>query len=78
MVRDHSSTESPNAGWPMSAAAGALGVQLEKIGYYKLGKMNNTLSFHMIDAMLILMYLVTAIWVLLCLAFEGVRFVLTS
>ncbi|NQT74599.1 MAG: cobalamin biosynthesis protein [Chloroflexi bacterium] len=78
MVSDHSKTESPNAGWPMSAAAGALGVQLEKIGHYKLGEKNSELSFHKIDAMLMLMYLVTAIWILLCLAIEGVRFALTS
>ncbi len=78
MVRDHSKTESPNAGWPMSAAAGALGVQLEKSGHYKLGEANSELSFHKIDAMLMLMYLVTAIWILLCLAIEGVRFALTS
>ncbi len=31
MVSDHARTASPNAGWPMSAAAGALGVQLEKV-----------------------------------------------
>jgi adenosylcobinamide-phosphate synthase len=30
-------TESPNAGWPMSAMAGALGVTLEKVGHYRLG-----------------------------------------
>ena len=36
MFSDYSATTSPNAGWPMSAAAGALGVTLEKIGYYKL------------------------------------------
>lgn len=30
-------TESPNAGWPMSAMAGALGVSLEKVGHYRLG-----------------------------------------
>jgi adenosylcobinamide-phosphate synthase len=30
-------TASPNAGWPMSAAAGALGVRLEKVGHYALG-----------------------------------------
>ena len=30
-------TESPNAGHPMSAMAGALGVELEKFGYYRLG-----------------------------------------
>ncbi len=35
--RDAHKTASPNAGHPMAAAAGALGVQLEKIGYYKLG-----------------------------------------
>ncbi len=78
MIRDHSKTASPNAGWPMSAAAGALGVQLEKIGHYKLGEANNELSFNKIDTMVVLMYLVTAIWVLLCLAIEGVRFALTS
>ena len=35
---DHARTESPNAGWPMSAAAGALRVRLEKVGYYRLGE----------------------------------------
>ncbi len=35
--RDRSNTPSPNSGQPMAAVAGALGVQLEKIGYYKLG-----------------------------------------
>ncbi len=35
--RDHHKTASPNAGWPMSAMAGALGVQLEKVGHYRLG-----------------------------------------
>jgi adenosylcobinamide-phosphate synthase len=36
MLAQHNRTASPNAGWPMSAAAGALGVTLEKINYYKL------------------------------------------
>ncbi|WP_422923392.1 adenosylcobinamide-phosphate synthase CbiB [Singulisphaera sp. PoT] len=35
--RDASKTASPNAGRPMSAAAGALGVELEKVGAYHLG-----------------------------------------
>lgn len=37
MRRHHGRTASPNAGWPMSAAAGALDVRLEKLGYYALG-----------------------------------------
>jgi adenosylcobinamide-phosphate synthase len=36
--RDSSQTASPNAGIPMSAMAGALGVDLEKIDHYALGK----------------------------------------
>jgi adenosylcobinamide-phosphate synthase len=35
--RDAGKTASPNAGHPMSAAAGALGVELEKVGHYCLG-----------------------------------------
>jgi adenosylcobinamide-phosphate synthase len=38
MWRDSSQTASPNAGIPMSAMAGALGVDLEKIDHYALGK----------------------------------------
>ncbi len=37
-LRDHAVTSSPNAGWPMSAMAGALGVRLEKVGHYVLGR----------------------------------------
>ncbi|MHB1557031.1 MAG: adenosylcobinamide-phosphate synthase CbiB [Isosphaeraceae bacterium] len=36
--RDARRTSSPNAGHPMSMAAGALGVELEKVGYYRLGR----------------------------------------
>jgi adenosylcobinamide-phosphate synthase len=35
--RDARLTASPNAGHPMSAMAGALGVELEKVGHYRLG-----------------------------------------
>ncbi len=37
MLRDQRSTESPNAGWTMSAMAGLLGRRLEKPGHYDLG-----------------------------------------
>jgi len=36
--RDARLTESPNAGYPMSAIAGALEIELEKTGVYSLGK----------------------------------------
>jgi len=38
MRRDHTRTESPNAGYPMSAMAGALDVRLEKVGHYRLNE----------------------------------------
>jgi len=36
-ARDRRLTESPNAGHPMATMAGALGVELEKAGHYRLG-----------------------------------------
>jgi adenosylcobinamide-phosphate synthase len=36
--RDHTRTSSPNAGYPMSAMAGALNVRLEKVGHYRLNE----------------------------------------
>ncbi len=35
--QQHRRTASPNAGWTMAAMAGALGVELEKVGHYRLG-----------------------------------------
>ncbi len=35
-LKYHSATPSPNSGWPMSACAGALGIRLEKPGFYVL------------------------------------------
>jgi adenosylcobinamide-phosphate synthase len=37
MLRDGQRTESPNAGRPMAAMAGLLGIELAKEGHYRLG-----------------------------------------
>ena len=37
MIRDGKKTESPNAGYPMAALAGALETKFEKINHYQLG-----------------------------------------
>ncbi|MBL7001978.1 MAG: cobalamin biosynthesis protein [Nitrosopumilus sp.] len=37
MIRDGKKTESPNAGYPMAALAGALETKFEKLDHYKLG-----------------------------------------
>ncbi|WP_428325879.1 cobalamin biosynthesis protein [Nitrosopumilus sp.] len=44
MIRDGKKTESPNAGYPMAALAGALGTKFEKVNHYKLGSGEITLT----------------------------------
>ncbi len=62
MLRDRGKTESPNAGWTMSAIAGALGVQLEKVGHYKIGDNHNPLLTGSIDASLKIAMTEAFIW----------------
>ncbi len=44
MRRDARKTPSPNSGYPMAAAAGALGIKLKKISCYELGDSLNPLT----------------------------------
>ena len=44
MKRDGKNTESPNAGYPMAALAGALGARFEKIDHYCIGEGNQDLT----------------------------------
>jgi adenosylcobinamide-phosphate synthase len=60
MWRDHSRTESPNAGWTMSGMAGALGVALEKTGHYRLGDATRPVEPQDISRAVQTMYWVTA------------------
>jgi len=75
---DHARTESPNAGWPMSATAGALNVQMEKTGHYQLGKAASPLTATTIDASLSLAQVTMLLWVLICLVTGVIYFVITS
>ncbi len=77
-LKEHAKTESPNAGWPMAAVAGALNVQLEKAGCYKLGKVNAPPVPKTIDDSLKLVQIAMLVWVLICFAAGGIHFVLTT
>ncbi len=55
MTRDGSKTESPNAGYPMAALAGALQTKFEKIDHYILGEGNLQLTTDHIKSGIVLM-----------------------
>ena len=74
MLRDHGKTASPNAGWPMSAMAGALRTRFEKKGCYCLGDANNPLSSQLIASGVKLADISALLWVLLCLIVEVMYF----
>lgn len=78
VLTGHSRTESPNAGWTMAAVAGALNVQLEKVGYYRLGQAGAPLVPETIDASLQLVLLAASIWVAICFIAGGLYFALTT
>lgn len=77
MARDHKKTESPNAGWTMSAIAGALGVQLEKIDHYRLGDNHYPLSADTINASQKIIIVTAVIWCLITIFAEVMYFVVT-
>ena len=77
MLRDRVKTNSPNAGWTMSAMAGALGVQLEKTGHYKLGDNHYPLSLETITDSQHLLIAVVSIWSLLVIVVEVIYIAVT-
>ena len=77
-LKEHSQTESPNAGWPIAAVAGALNVQLEKTGQYRLGKAITPLVPETIGVSIKLMLIAMMAWVLICLLAGGIQFVIRA
>jgi adenosylcobinamide-phosphate synthase len=58
--RDAHQTESPNAGRPMAAMAGALGLQLEKVDHYRLGDAGVTPGAAEISRAVRILYVISA------------------
>jgi len=54
LQRDKRNTASLNAGWTLAAMAGALSVQLEKLGFYKLGDGDGLSPIHIMKALRIM------------------------
>jgi adenosylcobinamide-phosphate synthase len=78
MRKDHKNTPSLNAGYPMSALAGALRVRLEKVGYYELGINIEALSIekcknalNMVKLSVILFIVIVSLPMVLLLSFLG-------
>lgn len=78
-LRDHSRTESLNAGWPMSAMAGILGVKLVKQGFYELGDPVNQLQpHHILQALKVMKFTVLLYVVIICLPMLALRCAILS
>ena len=71
--RDAGRTASPNAGWPMAALAGALGVELEKVGHYRLGDAGRPLTVVRLREAMALVKRALALWTAACLGVELLR-----
>jgi adenosylcobinamide-phosphate synthase len=77
-LKEHTKTESPNAGWPMAAMAGALNVRLEKVGHYVLGEGRAAPTLDKIDSAVNLFSLAALAWILICFIAGGIEIVVTS
>jgi len=67
MLSDHNKTPGPNGGWPMAAAAGALGLRLYKVGYYEIGHATKELTPGNITEAVSLYWVSMATWIVVAM-----------
>lgn len=71
--RDAGQTASPNAGWPMAALAGALEVELEKVGHYRLGDPERPVTPERLREAIVIVRRALLLWAGISLAVAVVR-----
>ncbi|OPY24290.1 MAG: cobalamin biosynthesis protein [Methanobacterium sp. PtaU1.Bin097] len=78
MIGEARKTPSPNSGYPMAAAAGALGVRLEKKGVYTIGEGKNPLNPEIIEQAILLSQITIIFFLVISfIIYSGVIIVIT-
>ena len=72
MIRDARKPDSPNSGYSMAAAAGALDIKLEKIGYYKIGDELSPLTTDKITEAVLLSKITILLFILIAFVLFGI------
>ncbi|MGB9977697.1 cobalamin biosynthesis protein [Methanobacterium sp.] len=76
MLRDSRKPDSPNSGFSMAAAAGALDIKLEKIDYYKIGDELSPLTTNKITEAVLLAKITILLFILVSSVIFGIFMVL--
>lgn len=72
MIRDARKPDSPNSGYSMAAAAGALGIKLRKIGYYEIGDASNPLIKDKISDAILLTKVTIILFLIAAFSISGI------
>lgn len=72
MIRDARKPDSPNSGYSMAAAAGALGIKLKKIGYYEIGDALSPLTKDKISDAILLTKVTIILFLIVAFSISGI------